>query len=157
MASEILVNISSCQRLFAWWHQAISRINIDISLVMFSGIHLKAVHDDVIKWKHFPHYWPFVRVIHQSPVNYPHKSQWCRALMFSLICTLSQQLSKQWRRCWFETLPRSLWRHCNLHSESWNFYSVWWFQNHTIKIAATSLKGQWVNWSGYWLYYIHPT
>ena len=22
-------------------------------------------HDDVIKWKHFPRYWPFVRGIHQ--------------------------------------------------------------------------------------------
>ena len=27
------------------------------------------VHDDVIKWKHFPRYWPFVRGIHWSPVN----------------------------------------------------------------------------------------
>ena len=26
-------------------------------------------HDDVIKWKHFPCYWPFVRRIHRSPVN----------------------------------------------------------------------------------------
>ena len=42
-------------------------------------------HDDVIKRKHFPHYWPFVRGIHQSPVNSPHKGQWRRALMFSLI------------------------------------------------------------------------
>ena len=32
-------------------------------------------HDDVIKWKVFPRYWPFVR-----------KGQWRRALMFSLIC-----------------------------------------------------------------------
>ena len=32
-------------------------------------------HDDVIKWKHFPRYWPF-----------PHKGQWCGVLMFSLIC-----------------------------------------------------------------------
>ena len=23
-------------------------------------------HDDVIKWKHFPRYWPFVRGIHRS-------------------------------------------------------------------------------------------
>ena len=43
-------------------------------------------HDDVIKWKHFPRYWPFVRGIHRSPVNSPHKSQWRGALMFSLIC-----------------------------------------------------------------------
>ena len=43
-------------------------------------------HDDVIKWKHFPRYWPFVRGIHRSPVNYPHKGQWRKTLMFSLIC-----------------------------------------------------------------------
>ena len=45
-----------------------------------------SVHDDVIKWKHFPRYWPFVRGIHRSPVNSPHKGQWRGALMFSLIC-----------------------------------------------------------------------
>ena len=43
-------------------------------------------HDDVIKWKHFPHYWPFVGGIHRSPVNSPHKGQWRGASMFSLIC-----------------------------------------------------------------------
>ena len=43
-------------------------------------------HDDVIKWKHFPRYWPFVRGIHRSPVNSTHKGQWGGALMFSLIC-----------------------------------------------------------------------
>ena len=43
-------------------------------------------HDDVIKWKHFPRYWPFARGIHRSPVNSPHKGQWRGALMFSVIC-----------------------------------------------------------------------
>ena len=43
--------------------------------------------DDVIKWKHFPRYWPFVRGIHRSPVNLPHKGQLRGALIFSLICT----------------------------------------------------------------------
>ena len=41
-------------------------------------------HDDVIKWKHFPRYWPFVRGIHRSPVNSPYKGQWRGALMFFL-------------------------------------------------------------------------
>ena len=61
--------------------------------------------DDVIKWKHSPHYWSFVRGthwsdqrkpqssmslafvrgIHRSPVDSPHKGQWHRALRFSLI------------------------------------------------------------------------
>ena len=44
------------------------------------------MHDDVIKLKYFPRYWPFVRGIHRSPVNSPRKGQWCGALMFSLIC-----------------------------------------------------------------------
>ena len=43
-------------------------------------------HDDVIKWKHFTRYWPFVRGIHRSPVNSSHKGQWREALMFPLIC-----------------------------------------------------------------------
>ena len=43
-------------------------------------------HDDVIKWRHFPRYWPFVRGIRRPPVNSPHKGQWRGALMFSLIC-----------------------------------------------------------------------
>ena len=71
-------------------------------------------HDDVIKWKHFPRYWPFVRGIHGSPVNSPHKGQWRGALMFTLI----------WARIYgwvnnceagdkFETQSRPLWRHRN--------------------------------------------
>ena len=32
-------------------------------------------HYDVIKWKHFPRYWPYVRGIHRSPANSPHKGQ----------------------------------------------------------------------------------
>ena len=43
-------------------------------------------YDDVIKWKHFPRYWPFLRGIHRSRVNSHHKGQWRGALMFSLIC-----------------------------------------------------------------------
>ena len=43
-------------------------------------------HDEIIKWNNFLHYWPFVRGINWSPVNSPHKGQWRRALIFSLIC-----------------------------------------------------------------------
>ena len=59
-------------------------------------------HDDVIKWRHFPRHWPFVRGIHWSPVNSPHKGQWRGALVFSLIC-LNKRLSKQPWGWWFET------------------------------------------------------
>ena len=40
---------------------------------------------DVIKWKRFPCFWPFVRAIHRSTVNSPLKGQWRGALMFPLI------------------------------------------------------------------------
>ena len=65
------------------------------------------IHDDVIKWKHFPCYWPFVRGIHrrQRPVT--------RSFDVFFDLRLNLQLSKQLRRWWFETLPRSLWHHCN--------------------------------------------
>ena len=45
---------------------------------------------DISWWRHemetFPHYWPFVRRIHRSPVNSPHKGQWRGTLMFSVFC-----------------------------------------------------------------------
>ena len=54
------------------------------TIITWSNITL--YHDDVIKWKHFPCYWPFVRGIHRSPVNSTHKGQWLGASIFSLIC-----------------------------------------------------------------------
>ena len=48
--------------------------------------HPHGSHDDVIKWKHLPSYWPFLRRIPRSPVNTPHKGQWRGDLMVSLLC-----------------------------------------------------------------------
>ena len=64
---------STCDRPLITWEQIIQKRMI--------------CHDDVIKWNHFPRYWPFVRGIHRSPANSPHKGQWRGALVFSLICT----------------------------------------------------------------------
>ena len=58
--------------------------------------YLPLSHDDVIKWDHFPRYWPFVRRIYRLPVNSPHKGQRRGALMFSLICT--------WINAWVNNL-----------------------------------------------------
>ena len=44
-----------------------------------------SIYGDVIKWEQFPRYWPFVRGIHRSPVNSPHKGQWRETVMFSWI------------------------------------------------------------------------
>ena len=75
---------------------------------------LRERHDNVIKWKYCPRYCPFVRGIHWSPVNSPHKGQWHGALMFSLICALNKRLRKQSWGWWFEIPSRSLWRRCNV-------------------------------------------
>ena len=68
-------------------------INYLVSLLSVTLFNLMAMvpgrgchHDDVIKWKPFLPYWPFVQGIHRSPVNYLHKGQWHGALIFSLIC-----------------------------------------------------------------------
>ena len=39
-------------------------------------------HGDVIKWNYFSCYCPFVREIHRSPVNSPHKGTVMQTLMF---------------------------------------------------------------------------
>ena len=75
-------------------------------------MHTGVSHDDVIKWKHYKSYWPFVRGIHRSSVNSPHKGQWRGPLIFSLICSW-KRLSKQSRGGWFEMPPRSSWRYRN--------------------------------------------
>ena len=64
-------------------------------------------YDDVIKWKHFPRYWPFVRGIHRWPVNSWHKGQWRRALMFSLICA--------WINGWVNSGEAGDFRRCRAH------------------------------------------
>ena len=55
------------------------------SVAVINAKMISITHDNVIKWKNFPRYWPFVRGIYRSPVNSPHKSQWRGALMFSLV------------------------------------------------------------------------
>ena len=61
-------------------------------------------HVDVIKWKHFPSFKPFVRGILRSPVDSIHKCQWRGALMFSLMFA--------WLNDWVNSsYAGDLWRH----------------------------------------------
>ena len=67
---------------------------------------LSRFHDMVASWQrnaswwrhymHFPRYWPFVREIQRSPVNSPHKGQWCGSLLFSLICAWTNGWFNKW-------------------------------------------------------------
>ena len=60
-------------------------------------------------WRHqietFPRYWPFVRGIHRSPVNSPHKGQWRGTLMYSLL----PNKTNGWVN---DRDAADLWRHC---------------------------------------------
>ena len=61
--------------------------SLTLSFVCFGSIWSEhCSHDDVIKCNLFPRYWPFVKGIHRSPVDSPHKDQWRGALMLFLIC-----------------------------------------------------------------------
>ena len=60
---------------------------------------LSPFHDNVIKWKHSLHYWPSVMGIHCSLVDSPHKSQWHRALVFSLVCACINGWVNNWDAC----------------------------------------------------------
>ena len=57
--------------------------------------YLLSLYDYLIKWKHFPRYYPFLPGIQRSPVNSPHKGHWRGALIFSLICA--------WIKGWVNT------------------------------------------------------
>ena len=79
---------TACPYQMKWWlrpPKQASRAWISIHNPRFLLL-LPRSYDGVIKWKHFPRNWTFVRGIHRSPVNSPHKGQWRGALMFSLTC-----------------------------------------------------------------------
>ena len=85
-------------------------------LMMLPGAPLPIIqywHDDVIKWKHFPRYWPFVRRIHRSPVNSQQRpATWSFDVFFDP--RPNKWLNKQSWGWWSETQSSSLWRHRNV-------------------------------------------
>ena len=95
-------------------------------------VHSTQDHDDVIKWKHFPRYWPFVWGIHRSPVNSFHKGQWRGALVFSLSCT--------WTNGWVNNQDTGhlSWRHCN---DIWSESTQFWLTHYTLMICVFQIFG----------------
>ena len=61
------------------------RIDNLLRIMRFHYSYRTTEHNNVIKWKHFPRYWPFVRGIYRSPLDSPHKGQRRGALKYSLI------------------------------------------------------------------------
>ena len=75
-------------------------LSIEFSIAFWKSRNIFEEQDDVIKWKRFPRYWPFVREIHRSSVDSPHKGQWRGAWIFFFDLRLHDRLSKQSRRRW---------------------------------------------------------
>ena len=76
------------------------------------SFHVFRRHDDVIKWKHFPRYWPFVR-------EFPSQRPVTRSFDVFFHLRLNKWLSKQPWGWWFETPACSLWRHRNGENGLW--------------------------------------
>ena len=68
------------------WIVVLVQKAFSFDLCVTVDILLTSASDDVIKWKHFPRYWPFVRGIHRSLVDSHHKGQWRGAVMLFFIC-----------------------------------------------------------------------
>ena len=113
-------------------------------------------HDDVIKWRHFPRYWPFVRGNHRSPVNSPHKGQWRGALMLSFICVWingwvnnGEAGDLRRHRPYYDVIvmnvnKSSVWYCGNLTVTTYVIIPINWIENYTSKSTATALRGEWV-------------
>ena len=95
------VDFGGCHGISVSWRRKYIPNNIKMIAPFYKH------HDDVIKGKHFPRYWPFVRGIHRSPVNSPHKGQWHGALMFSSICV--------WINSWVNNREAGDLRRCHAH------------------------------------------
>ena len=117
-------------------------------VVQFQGNGTASEYDDVIKWKHFPRYWPFARGIHRSPVNSPQRPV-TRNFDDFFDLRLNKRLRKQSWGWWFETPSRPLWRHCNdlfknRNLSQWQLcrplrqcrFSLW---QHTVSPVMTKL------------------
>ena len=80
-----------------------SKIGVKSTVITFTTV--KLYHDHVIKWKHFPRYWPFMWGIPRVAGEVPAQRPVTRSFdVFSE--------SKQSWGWWFETPSRSLWSHC---------------------------------------------
>ena len=70
------------------------------------------IHEDVIKWRHFPRNWPFVREF-TGPRWFRAQRPVTRSFDVFFDLRPNKRLSKQWWGWGFETLSSPLWRHCN--------------------------------------------
>ena len=75
--SEGLYSSHNIYTHVTWAFMAIARLLITGTTILVPYLsHYNSLNDDVIKWKHFPRYWPFVRGIHRyTYIKSDHSAQ----------------------------------------------------------------------------------
>ena len=128
---------SKSTRILIWFH-----------LCELSVQKCVSVHNDIIEWKHSMIYWPFVRGIHWSPVDFPHKGQWCGALIFSLICTWTigwanirdtSDLSRHHAYYDVTVMNSNLWTETKCASSVHMFLCIFWFDTGSFYLCLSGL------------------
>ena len=113
------------------WHEGFNISHLGADHILWI-IHLNVIlihpdprlqNDDVIKWNHFPRYWPFLRGNSTVPGEFP--AQWPVTRIFDVFLDLrlNKRLRKQSWSWWFEsqTPSRPSWRHRNEMKVYWLF------------------------------------
>ena len=122
--------------------------------------------DDVIKWKHFPRYWPFVRGIHRWPKNSPHKGQRCTYMNIYVnddLIWISAYLNLRVKqidislrymkdiKIGIRDLTGSIWRgqyvYVNFLNSIWYEYQYTWFHEFNMHIYICVCR---IIWYVYW-------
>ena len=101
---------------FVTWCRRLCLVPFHYPSRIITSLTVPLYHDDVIKWKKNPRYWPFVRGIHRWPVNSPAH----RPVTQSFDVFFDLRLEKQSWCWWFETPSFSSWRHSNVYAQTYN-------------------------------------
>ena len=108
------------ERRFPWqwasslqlWRFLSSCRSFEMSWRSYGITVMEIVHDDVIKWKHFPCHWPLCGKFTGDRWISRTNGQLRFDVFFDL--RLNKRLNKQPWGWWFETPAWSLWRHRNV-------------------------------------------
>ena len=99
---------AKAHELLLWRHFLVSARNL-IHYFFFACLQpcFLIVHDDVIKWKHFSRYWPFVRGNSPVPGEFLTQRPVTRSFDVFFDLRLNKRLSKQSWGWWLETLSHA--------------------------------------------------
>ena len=103
-------------RVFKWvnipliLYQYISYIVPTFLIRKFLYSYISEASSCLTPWKRFLHYWPFVRRIHRSPVDSPHKEPVMLSFYVYFVARLNKLFCKQSNCGWFD-VP---WHQCDV-------------------------------------------